>query len=201
VVTREDILEAALKAFARHGYDGMSMRELTRTMGVSHGLLHHYFDSKYDLWKACIDHRFGGLTGELLLLLRDSAAQPDPSQALREVIIALVTLSSQFPSFTAILIQEGSVGGERLDYILDTHFADLLVTGRALVNRAIEQKLFRPIPWSTLIFSTFMGSISVFALAPMVQRMDDADPLAPEAVRQHAEALADMLMFGLLNRK
>ncbi|WP_353358403.1 TetR family transcriptional regulator, partial [Mycobacterium sp.] len=32
----EDILGAALKAFATHGYDGVALRTLNRELGVSH---------------------------------------------------------------------------------------------------------------------------------------------------------------------
>src|ERR1700744_4858019 len=56
---QETILEAALEAFALRGYDGVSVRELNRQIGVSHNLVHHYFGSKDALWRAAIDH---GLT-------------------------------------------------------------------------------------------------------------------------------------------
>src|SRR5579859_8142422 len=53
---QETILEAALEAFAQRGYDGVSVRELNRQIGVSHNLAHHYFGSKDALWRAAIDH-------------------------------------------------------------------------------------------------------------------------------------------------
>ena len=57
--SQETILEAALEAFALRGYDGVSVRELNRQIGVSHNLVHHYFGSKDALWRAAIDY---GLT-------------------------------------------------------------------------------------------------------------------------------------------
>src|SRR5580765_7584227 len=65
VRSREEILHVTLEAFGAVGYDAMSVRELTRQLGVSHNLVHHYFRSKADLWKACIDQSFGTLTEEI----------------------------------------------------------------------------------------------------------------------------------------
>src|SRR6476659_4160909 len=59
VRSRGEILDAALEAFATRGYDATSVRDLTRRLGVSHNLVHHYFRSKADLWRAAIDRSFG----------------------------------------------------------------------------------------------------------------------------------------------
>src|SRR5215471_12675459 len=56
VALQETMLEAALEAFAQRGYDGVSVRELNRQIGVSHNLAHHYFGSKDALWRAAIDY-------------------------------------------------------------------------------------------------------------------------------------------------
>src|SRR6201993_5559380 len=51
----DEILGAALRAFATHGYDGVSLRTLNRELGASHNLLHGRFGSKEALWYATVD--------------------------------------------------------------------------------------------------------------------------------------------------
>ena len=51
----DEILGAALRAFATHGYDGVSLRTLNRELGASHNLLHGRFGSKEALWYAAVD--------------------------------------------------------------------------------------------------------------------------------------------------
>ena len=53
--TRDVILEAALAAFAEHGFHGASMRDIAARAAVSQSLLHHHFGTKDALW---------GLVGE-----------------------------------------------------------------------------------------------------------------------------------------
>lgn len=47
---RDVIIEAALAAFAEHGFHGASMRDIATRAGVSQSLLHHHFGTKEALW-------------------------------------------------------------------------------------------------------------------------------------------------------
>lgn len=47
---RRDILDAARRLFAEHGYAGTSLRAVAREAGVDPGLVHHYFEGKGQLF-------------------------------------------------------------------------------------------------------------------------------------------------------
>ena len=50
--SEQRILGAARETFARHGYDGASVRAIAETAGVAQGLMYNYFGSKDDLLRA-----------------------------------------------------------------------------------------------------------------------------------------------------
>lgn len=50
--TRQAIIEAATKAFARRGFDATTNKIIAKSAGVAPGLLYHYFESKEDLFGA-----------------------------------------------------------------------------------------------------------------------------------------------------
>ncbi len=52
---RQDILKAALPLFAIQGYDSVSIDDIVKACGCSHGLFYHYFSSKNDLFKAMME--------------------------------------------------------------------------------------------------------------------------------------------------
>ncbi|MGI8613064.1 MAG: TetR family transcriptional regulator [Nocardioidaceae bacterium] len=56
--TRGDIVEAARRSFAEHGYDRTSMRAVARAAGVDPALVHHYFAGKEDLFLAAMEMPF-----------------------------------------------------------------------------------------------------------------------------------------------
>jgi AcrR family transcriptional regulator len=111
--TREAILQSALTAFARQGYDGVGVREIAQTAGVTAVLVNRYFGSKEGLFAAAVEAMFadsslfggdaatvaqrlaalvvtksdkdGQPSAPLLLLLR-SAPNPRAAEILREHI-------------------------------------------------------------------------------------------------------------------
>jgi TetR/AcrR family transcriptional regulator len=50
--SREKIIEAAIRVFARHGYEQASTTMIARAAGLSKGLIFHYFGNKADLYIA-----------------------------------------------------------------------------------------------------------------------------------------------------
>ena len=50
--TRKAVLRAAIRLFARSGFAGVSMRDISQACGVSQPLIHHHFGSKKDLYVA-----------------------------------------------------------------------------------------------------------------------------------------------------
>ena len=52
---RDQIIDAALSVFSAKGYSAASIRDIAKTVGVTEGLLYHYFESKeqllYECWK------------------------------------------------------------------------------------------------------------------------------------------------------
>lgn len=52
--TRREIREAALALFYRDGYEKVSLRSVARAAGVDPALIHHYFDSKTDLFAEAV---------------------------------------------------------------------------------------------------------------------------------------------------
>lgn len=56
--TRADILASALQAFARHGYDGVGVRDIARDAGVTAMLINRYFGSKEQLFAEVVEAAF-----------------------------------------------------------------------------------------------------------------------------------------------
>ena len=76
-VTREAILQSALAAFSRHGYDGIGVREIANEAGVTAALVNRYFGSKEELFAAAVERLFADrmlLDGDLTMLAERMAA-------------------------------------------------------------------------------------------------------------------------------
>ncbi|NCB64136.1 MAG: TetR/AcrR family transcriptional regulator [Clostridia bacterium] len=63
--TRQRILDSALAEFAQQGYGAGSMNTISSAGGLSKGILYHYFETKDELYLACVERCFQALTGYL----------------------------------------------------------------------------------------------------------------------------------------
>jgi AcrR family transcriptional regulator len=79
--SREQLLEAATRVFARSGYHGASMSEIAAEAGFSKGALYWNFTSKEDLFFALLDE----LDSHLSVLIAASALVPIDEQRQEEL--------------------------------------------------------------------------------------------------------------------
>ena len=80
LIRREQIIEAAITLFAQQGFDGTSTRQIAGSIGITEGLIFHYFPTKADLLNAVLESRHG-IIGELRRFL-DQAEQHTVSEVL-----------------------------------------------------------------------------------------------------------------------
>jgi TetR/AcrR family transcriptional regulator len=167
--TRQRILQAALKGFARKGYAGTSVRDIVTTARASRPVLYYYFSSKADLYRALVEWA----ADERLRLMREAVARADTlagqlkelcatlfefAHANRELMrLAFATalaapgevpreahcFEKGWRSFQFIedLIQQGRAGGS-LDSRFDTHALTLGFVG--LMHFHVLLHLVRP---------------------------------------------------------
>src|SRR5258708_5758272 len=85
--TRQAILESALIAFARSGYDGVGVREIAKGAGVTAMLVNRYFGSKERLFAEVVEVALAKRT-----ILTDEATTPDRDLTTlsRDAAVALV---------------------------------------------------------------------------------------------------------------
>ncbi len=74
--TRERILDAAEALFARHGFVGASLRQVTAAAKVNLGAVNYHFGSKEGLIDAVFRHRLDALNRDRLRALELALSQP-----------------------------------------------------------------------------------------------------------------------------
>lgn len=86
---QQDILLAAEKLFAQHGYRAVSIRQIAEEAGVPLALVSYYHGQKHELFQAIFDHWRPTIDERLSLLAQALQGAPGPAM-LRRVVEALV---------------------------------------------------------------------------------------------------------------
>lgn len=195
VVDAGQILDAALRAFARQGFDGMSVRTINRELGVSHNLIHERFGSKADLWRAAVDHGFGGLVRHMEGVFDPTLT--DPLDQLGLAIRHFLIFSAEHPELLGLMNIEAGRDTERLSYIYDVYIAPSLAGTARLMEHLVAEGRIRQVPLRTFHFLVAHGAAAPFTLVPLAERFDSRSPLKPEAVQEQATLVTDLLIAGL----
>jgi AcrR family transcriptional regulator len=121
---RASVLECACRAFSRGSYRGTTTAEIAREAGVTEPILYRHFDSKRDLYLACLDESWARIR---TLWERVLAEEPDPADWIAAMGQAFLESEGHRPVITNLWIEalaEAS-GDEEIRRRFTEHLAEV----------------------------------------------------------------------------
>jgi AcrR family transcriptional regulator len=191
--TRDRIVAAALRAFADHGFDGATTRDIAAAAGVPQGLITYHFGGKEALWRATMDHIFGLLRGSLDARAADLAGAAAPTR-LRLLLRHFVAFSAAHPELHRLMIQEGKRDTARTRWLVETHVRPLYDFTSGTLRALQREGLVPRLPLVSLYYVVLGAACHMFVVAPECRQLTGIDPLAPRVVDAHADAIMALLL-------
>jgi AcrR family transcriptional regulator len=181
-----------LAAFAELGYDGASVRELARRLGVSHNFINDRFGSKEQFWRAVIDR---SLTAQVARLQAElTVSGEDDLVRLSNLVHAFHQANVAEPDLPRIMQYEAIRGGDRLEYVFQRHVVPVRDAVAPLVQRLVEQGRVRSFPIDVMVYAV-IAMASVNAEGPLVSLLGENFAADPNGF---ARMLSDILLDGLV---
>ncbi|MFD3567205.1 TetR/AcrR family transcriptional regulator [Streptomyces sp. NPDC058671] len=109
-VRERQMLDAAVRCFARHGYQTASMDDIAELAGVSKPLVYLYLHSKEELFTAVIRREAQALLTVVAEAVVDRSAPPD--ERLWAGLLAFFTYAAEHPDSWAVLSRQARTQGE-----------------------------------------------------------------------------------------
>lgn len=97
---RQQILDVSLDLFVRHGYTGTSTRGISKKIGISSGLMFHYFKSKEDLYIAHLETALDAIH----MIEEYLQMQLPPIQIFGEIAEALLSYFAVSPTTAKVFL-------------------------------------------------------------------------------------------------
>ena len=164
---RTHLLDAALRAFAEHGYEGATIRDIAAEAQVAPGLLYHYFAGKQALLQALFE-RSRGLVMEAFAR---AAAVPDPRARLGALVRVSANLVREHEDFWRVSY------GVRFQHAVVAGLDTAITTQSALYHQlftALLTEIGRPEPEleARVLFATLDGVFQHYVLDPSLYPLD-----------------------------
>lgn len=107
----ESVLQAAAKLFNERGYDGTSMDELSRELGITKSAIYHHVRGKEELLRLTLDRALDGL----FAVAAEVDAMPEPAIDRLERLVrgSVAVLAAQLPFVTVLLRVHGNTQVQR----------------------------------------------------------------------------------------
>ncbi len=184
---RRQILDAAVRVFARKGFHTSRVGDIAEEAGVAHGLLYHYFSSKDEVLETVFRENWG------VLLERINAVEDgnEPaSEQLRHVAAILLRTWLHTPDVVRVLVREIARSPEVQDRIGE--LVKPVETIRSIIERGQESGEFRSDIDPAVAAVVFYGAIDEVLTGWVLGQMSGGDAEVAAAER----TVVDVLLAG-----
>lgn len=108
---RQALLAVAVAVFNERGYDGTSMEDLSRRLGIAKSSIYYHVDGKEDLLRMALDRALDGLFSVVAQVAERDERAIDRLEYLVRGSVAV--LADRLPYVTLLLRARGNTGTER----------------------------------------------------------------------------------------
>jgi AcrR family transcriptional regulator len=139
----QQILDAAARLFAKHGYADADTQRLADELGVGKGTIYRYFPSKKALFLAAADRVMRQLRDQIDLCIKDVA---DPLDRIAVAIRTYLAFFADNPDFVELLMQERAQFKDRTEPTYFQHRKVNVERWKTLYRELIAEGRIRDMP-------------------------------------------------------
>ncbi len=136
---RRQILDAAVRTFARKGYHACRVSDIAEEAGVAYGLVYHYFESKDAVLESIFREMWGMMVAAINAVIE---IEEEPREQLRKACAIVLRTWRDYPDVVRVLVREVARSGEQLQREVE-EIAHAFEALQRIVERGQEQKVFR----------------------------------------------------------
>ena len=185
---RRQLLDAAVRVFARKGYHASRVGDIAEEAGVAHGLLYHYFKSKDEVLEAVFHDNWSLLQQRIASV--EETDEPAADQ-LRHITAIVLRTWLHLPDVVTVVIREFGRSPELADRIGD--LAQPIEVIQRTIERGIERGEFRSDIDPQFAATVVYGSIDELLTGWVLGRL----PSGEEDVAAAENALLEVSLRGL----
>ena len=185
---RRQLLDAAVRVFARKGFHASRVGDIAEEAGVAHGLLYHYFDSKDQLLEAVFHENWSVLVARIASV--EETDEPAVDQ-LRHIVAIVLRTWLHLPDVVRVVVREfgrSPVLAARVEELEQP-----IEAIERVIARGIEQGEFRPDLDPPVAARVVYGSIDELLTAWVLGRLRTG----AEDVAAAERALLEISLRGL----
>jgi TetR/AcrR family transcriptional repressor of nem operon len=200
--SRDKILDAAERLFAKRGYAGVGLSEVAEVVGLGKSSLFHHFKTKAQLYAAVAARILARIEEHLV---RSLAKGGDPAARIERWLDELVDLLVANPTYARVLLrslfEDDELPGDLPEEIEAQRALEGIFGGvGALLREGMSAGVFRAANVQHLLLSLVGIVVFPFASGELGAEVVGRDIFDAAEVRRRKREVRDLLRFGLVVR-
>ena len=193
---RTQILDVAVRLFARQGFQGTTTREIADAADVNEAIIFRHFPTKDDLYWAVIEHKIQGSNGHRHLRDRLDRAAGD-LDVFAAIAQQILDRQAKDTTISRLLLFSGLENHRLSQRFFRTYIAEYYETLAEHIRERIRQGEFRDVD-PLLAARGFLGMVVYHS---WVQELFGGKRFQKFENQQVSRTLADIWLAGMLARK
>lgn len=183
---RTTIVEEAIRAFGRDGYQGASLDQIAQAVGVRKQTLLYYFKTKDELLEACLAAAGRRVAEDIAAALEGSA---EPGERAEAVIRAVYALAEEWPEFPMFIREAGRLGPNAFDRFAAA-LEPLRESAIEFLQAGMDAGQIRKQDPALLLFTLYTAVIGSLTEASVLSSFVGADDARSSLKRREDEVVA-----------
>ncbi len=188
--SRDRILKAAQRLFARHGFDGTTTRDLAQAAGVAEGTLFRHFANKKAILVEVATQGWVEILTDLLTELSEMGSY----KAVAQVMQRRMWNFQKNADIMRVCFMEAQYHPELRDRIQSEVISKMTDVAEAFFQTAMDRGIYRQTN-PKIVAQVFLG---MFAIAGFSHNTLLEPNASPKDMQEMAEGLADIFLNGVL---
>jgi len=189
---REELLDIALEVLIEKGVSDISLREVAKRAGVSHGAPYRHFKDKNILLGSLARRGFNQLATELSNVISDYPG--DPQKQLVEAGVVYVRLAIASPELTQLMFG-GRIDGDCWDSIEEDVGENAFQSLLNIVINGLNADIYKNEDSMSIALACWTSMHGLAMLYSAGQLDISSDHFDPDSL---SRMISDMLLYGLL---
>ncbi|MBW4654055.1 MAG: TetR/AcrR family transcriptional regulator [Kaiparowitsia implicata GSE-PSE-MK54-09C] len=188
--TRDRILQAAQRLFARRGYDGTTTHDLAQAAKVAEGTLFRHFENKKAILVEVVTQGWIEILTDLLTELSEMGSARAIAQVMRKRMLNL----HQNSDMLRVCFMEAQFHPDLQERMQREVIGKMTDVAEAFFQDAMDKGVYRRMN-SRTVAQVFLGMFTVAAFSRDTLLPESS---SPAAMQEMAEGIADIFLNGVL---
>lgn len=196
---KELILAAAEQEFLTNGYEATKTTQIAQRAGVTHAMLHYYYQSKENLFNKIFENKIEILKAPVVALAQNKDI--DLRDRIREIIELHFDFLKTHPNLPHFLINEMR-SNPQLIKILREKVGDTLGETFATIQSEIDEYVAKDIMKPISAFDLFLDIVSLnvftFISLPIFRHIADSDEMELQLIENRKKEIIQTINHRIL---